>query len=515
MNSPVNTSAQPKTVGSGNVFGSERVDLAKLPIEQIKQPRAGQGSPQRVASNTSLEDPRANKVTVSGVTMTKLPTQGELATVSTVKRDLAPELAKLNPTIYVVDSFETLGVSVGSGSALKQISHGDWCASMIKAALPTVEVLKVEAADREGNLPFESTALAIDKVIAREAKLQGTSKPDLSRVFISLSVGQSGFTTVPFAELTAPLARFTQLGGTIYTSAGNETLNSNGGNPGVAVVYASAKGVGAAVSANEKPAQSLRGGTFSVGNGAVIKIPTNRLDDTSRAYVVGGMATNRFNPATGGIELLNAQGKWVQAVIPSRVEAAPVADMAAKGPLNGRRASAVVSAKDIQSFDAWKKTQIDNAVANIKIPPGSEQTMTTKNLSPSELSSLRTTLNTEFRSRFGAHSVISVANYKTLANMSSTSDRSVLFDKTLPVGLTPQTTYVAAEDVVLLRKAPDEGATHFYSRQPQGAMKSEKVYTSSTISTSAATPNAVVLAVKLRALQFAEAKQAGGPANAR
>lgn len=381
---------------------------------------------------------------------------------------------------------------------------------MIKSGLPTAKIVKVEATNSSGDVTIRSMGQSIDNVIAREAKLQNTSKPDLSRVFISMSLGESKLTLTPYELISAPIARFTALGGTIYASAGNRLLNTTGANPGVGLVYATQSTVGSALSSNPKPAQSLRSGTFELGDGQINKIPTNRIDPTSHVYVGAGTLSQRYNPATGAVENQNPKGDWISAVDATRVTADPVKGMAATGPLNNIRPSAEVTAKDVERFDAWRTTSENTAIAKHPMPAGSKKKATYDDLTTAEKNSLNARSKTEFTRRFGTTSVITVAHSKTAALMIQGSDRAAFFDQSLPTGLTPQTAYIPAEAFVLDNKRPDEGTTDFYSRDASGLMRHAISYVSSSVSTSAATPDMVVRAVQDRAVRLAKTKGVGG-----
>lgn len=454
-------------------------------------------------------DVRVNEVNVGGVTIEKYPSQTDLTTVRTGAAYPSAALNKLKPTVYVIDGFDQRTVPVGAGAQRVMISHGDYCASIIKAGLPTVKVVKLEAGAASGGMNLNAVGQRIDEVIAREAKLQGTSKPDLSRVFISMSVGESKPTALPYKFISAPMARFTQLGGTLYASAGNELLNTTGSLPGVGVVYATQAVSGATLSNSPAPAQSLASGSASLGNGSTSMIPINRIDASSRSYVGAGTLPQRYNPTTKAVENQNAQGQWVPAVAADRVSASPVPGMAKIGPLDNLKPSRVLTLKDIAQFGAWRASEDAAACAKHKMPAGSTRTATLNDLSESELNGLDMSATQEFRARFGATSVMTIAEFKTSGNISQSSDRSVLLDQMLPAGLNAKTTFIPAEAALFGTNKPDAGSTHFYRRDPSGAMRHAVSYNSSGVSTSAATPDVVVRAVQDRAdrLVKAEAKR--------
>ena len=516
-NSPTSSSARP-----GYASSSGSIDLATLNPSEAKvaipaskrvvvaQSRQTTAKPVGRPPNFAYPNPadvRANEVKVGGVSITKYPQQSELSTVRTGTAYPAAALRNLNPTVYVIDSFDTPSVKVGSGAQRVAISHGDHCASIIKAGLPTVKVVQIEATTK-GVVSQNAMGAGIDQVIAREAKLQGTSKPDLSRVFISMSLGESKRTVLPYQMLSEPIARFTQLGGTIYGSAGNEILNTTGSNPGVGVVYATQAVIGSTLSRNPLPAQSLPSGIAQLGGSSTSKLPFNRVDASSHSYVGAGTAPQRYNPVTKGVENLNAQGQWVPAVAAGRVSASPAPGVAAIGSLNNVKSSRELGVKDVDQFDAWRAAQEKAAIANHKMSAGIKRAASYDDLSTAEVNLLGVRAKAEFRARFGDSSVMSAATFKTLAQIPFGSDAAVLYDRALPAKLTAATSFVSAEDAIFGTDKPGSGVQHYYSQARSGVLKQEPRHESSTISTSSATPDLVVRAVQDRAVRLSTAQSA-------
>jgi hypothetical protein len=492
------------------------IDLDTIKVADRK-PISASNKPAFAASSaevrTGVKSPagsNSNSVSVGGVTLTKYPSQIDLSTVRTGAAYPAAAINKLNPTVYVIDNFTIRDGSVGSGAKRVKISHGDHCASIIRAGLPNVKVVELEAGTLSGQVNLSGAGRRVDEVIAREAKLQGTSKPDLSRVFISMSLGDasSSGASTPDKSVSDPITRFVQLGGTIYASAGNDRVNTTGKIPGVGFVYATQAVVGSTLSQNPRPAESLASGVSKAGGVSVSTIRSNPLDASSHAYVGAGTVAQRFNPITQGVENQNAQGKWVPAIAANLVSPAPVSGMETTGPLNNLKPSRVVTAGDAAKFDAWRAAQDKAACAKHKMPLGSKRVATLSDLSTAELTSLESKAKLEFRSRFGATSVMTVANFEAAAGISQASDRRVWLAQMLPVGLNATTTYIPAEGALMNTNKPDAGETHFYRRDASGVMKHSVSYSSGSVSTSTATPDVVVRAVQDRAERLVNAQAA-------
>jgi hypothetical protein len=266
--------------------------------------------------------------------------------------------------------------------------------------------------------------------------------------------------------------------------------------------------VGSTLSPNPRPAESLASGVSKAGGVSVSTIRSNPLDASSHAYVGAGTVAQRFNPITQGVENQNAQGKWVPAIAANLVSPAPVSGMETTGPLNNLKPSRVVTAGDAAKFDAWRAAQDKAACAKHKMPLGSKRVATLSDLSTAELTSLESKAKLEFRSRFGATSVMTVANFEAAAGISQASDRRVWLAQMLPVGLNATTTYIPAEGALMNTNKPDAGETHFYRRDASGVMKHSVSYSSGSVSTSTATPDVVVRAVQDRAERLVKAQAA-------
>jgi hypothetical protein len=462
----------------------------------------------RTGTLTPTYPPQANLVNVGGITLPKYPSQADLGALGIGSAYPSRAIAKLDPTVYVLDNFVLFDVTVGTGASQVAITHGATSLAIVKAGLPDVKVVPVNAAMADGKMDDDSIAAGLRNIIAIEAKRQNTATPDLSRAFVSMSLGQTQFTSVPNPNLQAAISQFTRLGGTFYGSAGNGFTNTTAFNQGVGIVYASRDVVGSNLGNNPTPAGSLASGSYTFGNVSSSRIQSNALASSSHAYVGAGQLRQRYNPNTGGVEMQNAQGRWVAAIPASQVRASPAAGAKAKGPLDGQRTGRPITAAQAKDFAQWQNKQAVAAIDRHPMPAGSKRLAEYSDLSTQEKDQLSETTQREFRRRFGNNAVMSVAEFKAANDIQPGSETAQILDQALPSSLTPATTFVAAEGPMLSFSTarPSEFSVYFYKLDANGSLATLPAYSASSTSTSAATPDLVVRAVKYRALQLEAAQ---------
>jgi hypothetical protein len=454
-------------------------------------------------SLTPVYKPQPNQVRVGGVTVLKYPSQGELSDPKIGTAAAQAAVARQKLTVYVLDDFVNAVVPVGSGAQRAVVTHGDQSKAIVEVGVPGAKVVRVDATNANRVLTPESQAAAIRSVIAQEAKIQNTSRPDLSRVFISMSLGDTKFSSVANAQIQAAIADFTKLGGTLYASAGNAHVNTTTANHGIGIVYASQTVVGSNLGNTPRPASSLPSGVFSLGDASASRVGSNSLASSSTAYLGAGTVYQRYNPSTRGVEYQNARGVWVPAIAANRVLSAPVPGANA---LDNAKAGRQVTAAEGQKFDDWQVARETAAVAAHRMPRDSGRAATVSDLTPAEANALSTAVTTEFRNRFGANAVMSVADFKVLVGAKPGSDRAVSIDRSLPAGVTAENTFISAQNTMLSYQAPERGQLQFYAKDSSGVLRSLTAYTSSVVSTSAATPDVVVRAVQDRAIRVENAQ---------
>jgi hypothetical protein len=459
---------------------------------------------------TPIFKPVPNQVTVNGVTVAKYPSQSDLTRVRTGTDYPQAAIAKLNPTVYVLDNFADKDVTVGAGFHRKAITHGDWCMSVVRAGLQNANVVPVSALNAKGGMSTGGLVNGLNQIIAREAGIQKTSKPDLSRVFVSMSIGEGANRLVPPDPMVqVAIAKFTGLGGTVYGSAGNATLNTTGIFQGVGLVYASEARSGSTLSSNPRVSPTLRSGSYAPSGGLaeLEKFPNNPIASSSRAYVGAGKVVNRYNPSTGNVEIKNANDQWVPAIPADKVSSKPVPGVAPVAPFEFKQPSAALTPKEVRNFVLWRQQQNREALQAYQKLPGMKAVVDLRALPQSTLTALDQTAAAEFQRLFGSTSVISIADVKTVRGIAQGSSRADAMDQALPDGLTARTAFVSAQDELLLDRQVEQGQAHIYSQDSAGVLRSARSQTTSSVSTSAATPDVVVRAVQDRAVRLADSQK--------
>jgi hypothetical protein len=452
---------------------------------------------------TPVYKPEANQVTIGGVTIKKYPNQSDLSSSRTGDAYPRAAMAKLNPTVYVVDDYVHGVIPVGSGAQRVVVTHGDQSKAIVQLGLPGAKVVRVDATGSNGNLTTGGRAAGIRRVIGLEAKIQNTPTPDLSRVFVSMSLGDSRLTSTLDEDTRSAIAAFTKLGGTFFGSAGNGHVNSTTVSQGIGIVYASQAVVGSALGSNPRPADSLASGVFSVGNGSISRVSSNRLASSSTTYVGAGTVFQRFNPGTQSVEFQDSSGSWRPAIPANRVGPAPVPNANA---LDNTKAGHELTASEAQGFDAWQLARENAALAAHKMPTNSKVPAELSDLTPIEAKALSTAARAEFLKRFGTDAVMSVAAYKVLVNARPGFDKATMIDRSLPSNMTAANTFVSAETSMLFYQAPQKGELQFYAKDTGGVLRSKAAFTIAAVSTSAATPDIVVRAVQDRAIRLERAQ---------
>ena len=451
-----------------------------------------------------------NQVTVNGMTVVKYPSQSDLTRVRTGADYPQAAMDKLNPTVYVLDNFQDKEVTVGAGFHRNAMTHGDWCMSIVKAGLPNANVLPVSALNANGGMSTGGLVNGLNQIVAREASIQKTSKPDLSRVFVSMSIGDSVNRLVPpDPRVQAAIAKFTDMGGTLYASAGNDVLNTTGIFQGVGFVYASEARSGSTLSSNPRVSPNLRSGSYAPSGGLVEieKIPNNQIASSSHAYLGAGKVVNRYNPSTGNVEIKNVNDRWVPAVSADKVSPMPVPGMAPVAPFEFQQPSAVLTPKEVSNFGLWRQKQNREALQAYQKLPGMKAVVDVGALPQSTVDVLNQTAAAEFQRRFGPTSVISIADVRILTGVAQGSSRADAMDQALPDGLTARTAFVSAQDELLLERKVERGQAYIYSQDSAGVLRSARSQTTSSVSTSAATPDVVVRAVQDRAVRLANSQK--------
>jgi hypothetical protein len=460
--------------------------------------------------------PHSNNITIDGVTINRYPKQENLTTLATGAEYDALNVPKTGTRVYVVDDFSTSTVGAGSAGDRVTISHGTMCASILRQGLPGVPVTEINVADAKGNMTDGSIAAGIDRVIANEAKLQNKNPPDLSRVVISMSLGNN---YGPFSTETqrTAIAKFTAAGGTFACSAGNEGWNNTGQSQNIAMVAASSDLLGSRQSADPQPTPTLAASSSTLGTNM---IPNRPIASDSATYVNSGKLQLRVNPQTGGVESLAPDGNTWNAFAPaSAVTGLGPLDTRNPGDLDGQKAGVRITPEKANEFYEWRMKTTDAAIAAhgpVSVTPTAENPATTRparfeDLTANEKTALDNAVAAEYTNRFGKNTVMSVADYKTYLRPDRTSQAGEQIDTVVPPGMTAQNTLLSGEQLFTRYQRPEYGQASLYRQDAQGRLAEVRSYQSVETSTSAATPNLVVRLVQDRARQLNAAKTNANP----
>jgi hypothetical protein len=490
-NSPVRAATDmPRTAAAVKSGRNPELDSTKAwrTSDRVLTLRDGAGARPGLSLMSSKASAQ-NTVVVEGVSIPRYAPQESMAKHYSKEDLLRLGINSSNTRIYVIDDFVNRTVRVGMGPTAVQTTHGDITAGIASTELHGLgEVVRLnfgklaEPGDKSRNPRISKTAITnhINKIISLEARRQNKTpaKVDLSNITISLS----GTELANIPAMAAAVNAFTARGGHFYIAAGNQKFNPSAPTlKNSTIVDGSNNFVGGVVPKNQVPWANYENGSADA-NGKDTR--SNRtIDPSSTSIVAPAKLITRV--VNGSIEYRDAYtpSGWSKLVDASRTSANPTQNIAPselEGLVPGNR----ITPEKARGFIDWSKKAHAEAydAGQLENRDGS--------LSDTGMANLDRKISKEMIRLFGKNSVMTLADYLAMKNLTSDKVEYQQILGGIPAGLTSKNIFISVSTADSDVTDFADGKVPYLVVDQKGKLKGLQPSTNMTEGTSWSTPKA-------------------------